>query len=202
MGRAVSVTADTSTNPNTAATPADADPPTDSPATAVAKVSAYLQALEVEADAAQRIAEALDKRIDPDVADAAARTTAMLEAFDRWGDELASEIEVPEDADRVALVLALYGGRLLSDHPEGFDEPAALRDAVRSHLDAWEHGVLPAWPRQEMHRQPLGELPMVMRGEFWSGTYRWAMPASSTTPIETPKKAPEPSADAGEAKPT
>ncbi len=52
---------------------------------------------------------------------------------------------------------------------------------MRPLLDERPHGVLPHLPRQEMHRQPLGELPAVLQGEFWSGTYRWVVPVGSST---------------------
>ncbi|MEE9405211.1 MAG: hypothetical protein V3V20_09980, partial [Algisphaera sp.] len=33
-------------------------------------------------------------------------------------------------------------------------------------------GVLPTFPQQEMPRQPLGALPAVLRGQFWTTPYR------------------------------
>ena len=130
----------------------------------------YLQAWGVEPEAAHTLADTLDTRVDGSKTQAAERAAAILEALDAWTGSLPELLGLPEEADRVALVVAVYGARLLSAHPGCLDDPAALLDAVRDHLGAWTHGTSPKLDRQEMHRQPLGELPRVLRGEFWSGT--------------------------------
>ena len=178
MGRALTVK--THDNPTPPAAPAVAgSPAADAVLTdAVRRVAEYLLTWGVGEASARRIAQTLDARIDPQVEESTKRCEAMLEALDRWTDELPDALGMPHEADRVALVVAIYGGRLLEAHPEAFERPAECLEAIRGHLDAWENGVLPKLEHQEMHRQPLGDLPAVLRGEFWSGTYRWVMPSS------------------------
>ncbi|MEM7627202.1 MAG: hypothetical protein AAF333_16525 [Planctomycetota bacterium] len=171
-------------NPTGQPTISSPDSPAEPPATrdraaaspAVQRVVDYLRGWGVGDASARTLAETLDTRIDPAVDDAAKRGTAMLEALERWTDGLANELGLSGEADRVAFVMAVYGARLLDAHPEALLQSADLLDDLRGHLDVWEHGVLPKLEPQEMHRQPLGDLPMVLRGEFWSGTYRWVMP--------------------------
>lgn len=151
------------------------------PRTAIERVVAYLAQLGVGSEVALRLANTLDARIDPGEIDPARRTAAMLEVFDRWQDELPAKLELPEHADRVAFVAAMHLGRLLNQHPEALDDPAGLVASMRPLLEERPHGVLPNWPRQKMHRQPLGELPAVLQGEFWSGTYRWVVPVGAST---------------------
>lgn len=151
------------------------------PRTAVERVVAYFAQLGVGSDVALRFANTLDGRLDPSEIDPARRTALMLEAFDRWADGLPSVLGMTKHADRVAFAVATHLGRLLNQHPEALDDPAGLAESLRSPLDARPHGVLPNLPRQEMHRQPLGELPAVLQGEFWSGTYRWVVPVGAST---------------------
>ena len=166
-------------NPNAAdphAAPHEVDP-----RSAIERVTAYFVQLGVNGDTALRFANTLDARLDPDETNPARRTAMMLEAFDRWSDELPSVLGMKPQADRVAFVAAMHLGRLLNQHPEALERPEALAEALRPLLDERPHGVLPNLPRQEMHRQPLGELPAVLQGEFWSGTYRWVVPVGAST---------------------
>lgn len=156
-------------------------PRTADPRTAIERVVAYFAQLGVGSDTALRMANTLDRRIDPEEIDPARRTVSMLEAFDRWADELPTTLGMSAQADRVAFVVATHLGRLLNQFPDALEQPQALAEALRPHLDARPHGVLPNWPRQKMHRQPLGELPGVLQGEFWSGTYRWVVPVGAST---------------------
>lgn len=151
------------------------------PRTAIERVVAYFAQLGVGGDTALRLANTLDRRIDPQEIDPARRTALMLEAFDRWADELPALLGMSAQADRVAFVVATHLGRLLNEFPEALEQPQALVEALRPHLDARPNGVLPNWTRQTMHRQPLGELPGVLQGEFWSGTYRWVVPVGAST---------------------
>ncbi|MEM9913840.1 MAG: hypothetical protein AAF911_02645 [Planctomycetota bacterium] len=158
-----------------------ADPQQVDPRSAIERVTVYFAQLGVNGETALRFANTLGARLDPDETDPARRTTMMLEAFDRWSDELPSVLGMKAQADRVAFVAAMHLGRLLNQHPEALEQPEALADALRPLLDERPHGVLPNLPRQEMHRQPLGELPAVLQGEFWSGTYRWVVPVGAST---------------------
>lgn len=177
MGPAVNSTAPGSAGPASAdARQPEAAASANTPPPAVQRVVDYLVAWGVGEASARTLTEALDNRIDPEVNEDRPRSAAMLEALDRWTDGLADELNAPGDADRVAFVMAVYGARLLDAHPDALTHPGALLDAVRGHLNVWEHGVSPKLEHQAMHRQPLGDLPMVLRGEFWSGTYRWVMP--------------------------
>jgi hypothetical protein len=169
---------------------APADPP------ALAKVIDYLTAWGVEPDAAAVVARSLDSRVGPDVQDAPARSAAMLEAFEQWTEELAPTIAPPAEPHRVAFVMATLGPRLLTDHPDALDHPAQMRAEFERLMRVWEHGVLPTLPQREMHRQPLGKLPAVLRGEFWSGTYRWVMPSAERALRKTAKSVAASASDA------
>jgi len=151
------------------------------PRTAVERVVAYFAKLGVGSDVALRLTNTLDGRIDPDEIDPVRRAAAMLDAFDRWADGLPGVLDMAEQADRVAFALASHLGRLLNQHPDALDDPAGLAESLRPHLDARPHGVLPHLPRQTMKRQALGDLPAVLQGEFWSGTYRWVVPVGAST---------------------
>ncbi|MEM1447237.1 MAG: hypothetical protein AAGF84_14350 [Planctomycetota bacterium] len=166
-------------NPNEAEP--HADPQEVDPRSATERVTAYFAQLGVNGETALRFANTLDARLDPDENNLARRTAMMLEAFDRWSNELPSVLGMKAQADRVAFVAAMHLGRLLNQHPEALEQPEALAEALRPLLDERPHGVLPNLPRQEMHRQPLGELPAVLQGEFWSGTYRWVVPVGAST---------------------
>ena len=170
MGPAVNAEADTLT----ADVRATADP---SAATARGRVVAYLRALGVGEAAADEVAEQLERRIETESDDPARRAEAMLEAFDRWSDELPAALNFDERSSHVSLLLANHLGLWLTDQPRAIDEPALLEPAIRQKLGAAEHGLLPQFEHQTMHRQPLGALPGLLRGEFWSGTYRWVMPS-------------------------
>jgi hypothetical protein len=149
---------------------------------AQARVVAYLHALGVTDPAARQVAQTLDSRIDPntqDAADPAMRAEAMLEALDRWCDALPEALGLQRDAARVAFALSRKLGGWLSDKPEALDDPTVLVSELTRYLDHWPQGVLPALPHQRMHRQPLGDLPAVLRGAFWSGTYRWVLPSAN-----------------------
>ncbi|MEM6457903.1 MAG: hypothetical protein AAF710_00765 [Planctomycetota bacterium] len=141
------------------------------------RVAAYLAALGVGAASADRVAQALGRQIDPALADPAERAAAMLESLDRWADSLPQTLGLADTDGRVAFVLATHLGPLLDRHPEAIESPDTAVEMLRELLNRYPNGLLPDWPRREMPRQPLGELPSVLTGEFWSGTYRWAIPA-------------------------
>ncbi len=105
-------------------------------------------------------------------------TASLIQAFTHWTQQLGDHLQPRVEADCIAWVMALYGPDLLNAQPDALVHPTPLLQSLRQHLEAWPHGVLPNLPPTEMHRQLLGNLPSVLRGEFWSGTYRWAMPAS------------------------
>lgn len=156
----------------------------------------YLRALGVSDEgSAQRITDILASRVDPDVTDPAHRFEAMLEALDRWLSDLPASLGMKDRQAQVGFATTLDLGAWLNRFPEALSEPAALLEALRPAVEAWPHGVLPALPEQEMHRQPLGELPGVLRGEFWSSTYRWALPGQERT-IATSATADTPSPEA------
>lgn len=58
------------------------------------------------------------------------------------------------------------------------------RDAAPSDDDATDarRAWLPTARPKAMPRQPLGDLPAVLRGSFWSRTARWAWPRWSRAP--------------------
>ncbi|MEM9881685.1 MAG: hypothetical protein AAF800_02060 [Planctomycetota bacterium] len=144
---------------------------------ATQRILAYLVALGVGPASADRVAEALDRRIDPAVTNPAERAAAMLEGLDRWADGLPQTLGLADTDGRVAFALATHLGPLLDRHPEAIDRSDAAAEMLREPLNHYPNGLLPDWPRRGMPRQPLGELPSVLTGEFWSGTYRWVMPA-------------------------
>lgn len=148
---------------------------------AIERVVAYFAALGVEPETALRLSNTLDQRIASEEDEPGKRTQLMLEAFDRWAEELPDAMGLSEAADRIAFVLATHLGRLLNQHPEALGDTTGLADSIKPLLDARPHGILPGLPRQEMHRQPLGDLPAVLQGEFWSGTYRWVVPVGAGT---------------------
>ena len=93
---------------------------------------------------------------------------------------------------------------LLSDHPDAPIDPTAgqafAAELAQRH-DARPGGVLPAHPRQEMPRQPLGALPAVLRSQFWTSAYRFgpfgnrrnsAAADDSPRPAGVAESAPEP----------
>ena len=125
-------------------------------------------------------------------ADAEHRARHLLEAFIRWTQNLGEHLEPRVEPAKVVWAMTLYGPELLNRHPDAIVHPDPLLEDLRDHLEAWPHGVLPQLPPREMHRQPLGELPSVLRGEFWSGTYRWAMPAGARRGKPTPPAPPPP----------
>lgn len=155
------------------AVPDDPDP--------VVRVTAYLQSLGVGAAASERLVRCLEKRVDAEVTEPGKRTAAMIEALDRWFEALPEKLELPQHFDRVGFVAAMHLGRLLNQYPDCMEDAAGLIAELRQRLDGWPDGVLPNWERQAMHRQPLGELPGVLRGQFWSGTYRWVVPVGAST---------------------
>ncbi len=151
-------------------------PPAASPDDAAMRcVIAYLRELGVGEASAQRVAEALSRRIDPDTA-ASGRVVAMLEALDRWADQLPETLGLERETAHVAFALARRLGAWLDAKPHAIADPTLLLDELRRELDAWPQGLLPTLPHQTMHRQPLGDLPAVLRSAFWSGTYRWVLP--------------------------
>lgn len=175
--------------------PATPDAPPTIDAEPEAQVAAYLRALGVaNAQSVQRITQTLASRVDPDVTDPTHRFEAMLEALDRWLAGLPDALGMSDRPAQVGFVTALDLGQWLDRFPEAIAQPQALLEKLRPVVQAWPHGVLPMLPEQEMHRQPLGELPGVLRGEFWSSTYRWALPgqeraiaASATADTATPE---------------
>jgi hypothetical protein len=184
MGHAVTVTTQTAspTTPRSAAVnappPAAVAPaaPPAPPGSATERVRRYFVALGLNPDAAATLTDQLEQRMDPQLEDPTARATDMLEAFDRWIDELPAALGRPTDAARIKLLFSLFGPALLGEHPEALRQPDQLAGPLDDLLDAWPHGLLPNLPHQTMTRQPLGELPSVMRGDFWTSTYRWALP--------------------------
>ncbi|MEM9417929.1 MAG: hypothetical protein AAGA25_02595 [Planctomycetota bacterium] len=148
---------------------------------AVERAVAYFVALGVGGETALTLTNTLDQRIDPSEDDSARRTELILEAFDRWTDELPALMGMNDEADRVSFTLANHLGRLLNQHPDALDLPDDFITAMKPLLEDHPHGILPNMPRQEMHRQPLGDLPSVLQGEFWSGTYRWVAPVGAST---------------------
>lgn len=150
------------------------------------RVELYLRDLGMTPAPAATVAATLDRRIDPELTDPTRRAVAMLEAFDRWTDQLPEALGLSSQAGRVAFALSRELGPWLSEAPQAFDEPTVLIGRIKKHLDAWPGGLLPALPHQTMHRQPLGDLPKVLRGAFWSGTYRWVMP--NANPDAVPQK--------------
>ncbi len=72
---------------------------------------------------------------------------------------------------------------LLVEHPDAFTNPQVVADAARSELrdpdDRQGPAAPPPLPKahpMDMPRQPLGDLPVVLRGSFWVSTARWAWP--------------------------
>ena len=184
MGPALTV----ATDPTSSSTP-----DTTSARPARQRVADYLVALGMPASATDAVVDELDRRIDPEFSEPARRAAAMIEAFDHWVASLQHRLDPPADAARVELIFALYGGEMLAKHPGALREPTALLAELQKHLDACPQGVLPTFAHQKMHRQPLGELPSVLSGDFWSGTYRWAMPAN---PRRANKRVAPPATDA------
>ncbi|MEO1235697.1 MAG: hypothetical protein AAFX76_02795 [Planctomycetota bacterium] len=164
------------------------------------RVRAYLHTLGVGDAAAEQHARTLDARIDPELTDPPKRVAAMLEALDRWTEALPAQLGLPDAGDRVAATLALHLGELLDRHPEALADADALIRSLAERLNGYPNGLLPVWPRREMHRQPLGDLPGVLRGEFWSGTYRWVIPAADKSlrklKAEAEPGTPQPAAEA------
>lgn len=161
-------------------TPAPPAEVPDDPDPAV-RVRAYLGSLGVGESAADRLWRGLEQQVDADVTEPGKRTAAMIAALDHWFEALPEKLDLPEQFDRVGFVAAMHWGRLLDQHPGCLEDPAGLIADLQQRLDGWPDGVLPNWERQTMDRQPLGELPTVLRGEFWSGTYRWFVPVGAST---------------------
>ncbi|MEM1099173.1 MAG: hypothetical protein AAGH92_10330 [Planctomycetota bacterium] len=57
---------------------------------------------------------------------------------------------------------------------------------------------LPSARFKPMPRQPLGDLPVVLRGSFWSRTARWAWPRRASHPDANASPSTQTSADLGE----
>lgn len=159
----------------------EASAPVPAPQTAADRVAAYLAGLGVGPASAERLVAALDSRVDVLITESGPRTAAMLETLDRWTDALAGQLGLIDQSDRVGFVVAMHLGRLLDQYPGAIDDPAPLLEVLQQKLDGWPLGVLPNWQRATMHRQPLGELPGVLQGQFWSGTYRWVVPVGAST---------------------
>ncbi|MEM8738197.1 MAG: hypothetical protein AAGG38_06930 [Planctomycetota bacterium] len=165
--------------PRPSAEPGSPTPPDTAPSTTAAHpLTDYFAALGVPAPPAQRLIQSLDARIDPSLTDPSKRKIAMLEALDRWAEELPSRLGAADAPGRVAFVWSMHMARLLEKYPDSLEDADPLLRELGGLVAAHPQGLLPAWPTRSMDRQPLGELPGVLRGEFWSGTYRWVMPTT------------------------
>ncbi len=106
----------------------------------------------------------------------------LIRCFDDWLNTLPGHIGMSGEAGRAAIASRCNLGGLLDEHAsaiaagDGLTLPEAMADQMRECAGQWPRGVLPICAPLEMHRQPLGELPAVLRGEFWQGTYKWVLP--------------------------
>ena len=120
------------------------------------------------------------------------RTEAALRHFDAWMHNLPAALGAGVDEGRLGVVSLSQFGPMLECLAESLDEEqsaAGLAERLQQCVERWPRGILPVCAELDMPRQPLGDLPAVLRGEFWSGTYRWAIPtarARQQAPAEEP----------------
>ena len=146
------------------------------------RVAAYLRRIGMQdGGAIRRVCGWLNRQVDPAVADPALRTEAALRHFDQWMHELPAAVGAGVDQSRVGVAVLSQFGPMLECLAESLDEErsaADLAEHLQRCVERWPRGILPVCAELEMPRQPLGDLPAVLRGEFWSGTYRWVTPAA------------------------
>ncbi len=162
-------------------TDADGGPAAD-PRGPLPRVAAYLRRLGMQDDAAiRRVCTWLDRQVDDGLTDPKRRTEAALRHFDHWMQELPAALGLAGEPSRFAVAALSRFGPMLECFAESLDDERSA-EALAAHfkrcMDRWPRGILPVCAELEMPRQPLGELPGVLRGEFWSGTYRWVIPTA------------------------
>ncbi len=161
------------------------------------RLASYLLAIGVQSSGAQdQLIAALEQ-----VAQGEANTGPGLETLgiantlgwlDTWQQRIAERVAQPTtphdelspshaDSARAAVRqwLNAHWGRLLSIYPQAPADAhaeAALVAHIRAELPTTAYPPVPLAHPQDMPRQPLGNLPAVLRSEFWGGTYRWILP--------------------------
>ena len=148
------------------------------------RVAMYLRRSGMHDDqAVRRICGWLDQQIDADVTEPTLRTEAALRHLDQWLQGLPASMGGGVDPGRFGLATVSMLGPMLEQLAESLDQqvsPAELGEQMQRGVERWPRSILPVCAELEMPRQPLGNLPAVLRGEFWSGTYRWVIPTART----------------------
>ncbi len=107
--------------------------------------------------------------------------SAAIELVEAWHDNVLEHLADDEQRDAARQWIACHLREHLAGFLHAFEHPEAFARCLSTAMQC-DPAFAPPLPKahpQDMPRQPLGELPAVMRGSFWVSTARWAMPMKS-----------------------